>query len=77
MALDAKAGAQEALKSAKEQLVDLSHRIHANPELGYEEERAADWLCELLADAGLGAHPRRDDGHRRRLHGRADELRLP
>jgi amidohydrolase len=53
MALDAKAGAQEALKSAKEQLVDLSHRIHGNPELGYEEERAADWLCELLADAGF------------------------
>jgi amidohydrolase len=53
MALDAKAGAQEALRSAQEQLVDLSHRIHANPELGYEEERAADWLCELLADAGF------------------------
>jgi len=53
MALDAKAGAKEALRSAREQLVDLSHRIHANPELGYEEERAADWLCELLADAGF------------------------
>jgi amidohydrolase len=53
MALDAKAGAQEALKSAQEQLLDLSHRIHGNPELGYEEERAADWLCELLADAGF------------------------
>ncbi len=53
MAIDAKAGAREALRSAQEQLVDLSHRIHANPELGYEEERAADWLCELLADAGF------------------------
>lgn len=53
MALDAKAGAREALQSAQEQLVDLSHRIHGNPELGYEEERAADWLCELLADAGF------------------------
>lgn len=31
----------------------LSHRIHAHPELGYEEEHAAQWLCELLADGGL------------------------
>jgi amidohydrolase len=53
MALDAKAGAMEALRSVQAELVDLSHRIHANPELGYEEERAADWLCELLADSGF------------------------
>jgi amidohydrolase len=33
--------------------VDLSHRIHATPELGHEEEQAAGWLTELLADAGL------------------------
>ena len=33
--------------------VDLSHRIHANPELGHEEVQAARWLSELLADAGL------------------------
>ena len=28
-------------------------------------------------DAGLRAHPRRDDGHRRRLHGRALQRPLP
>lgn len=33
--------------------IDVSHRIHATPELGHEEENAAAWLTELLADAGL------------------------
>ena len=33
--------------------IDLSHRIHATPELGHEEEQAAAWLTNLLADAGL------------------------
>jgi amidohydrolase len=34
-------------------LVDLSHRIHAHPELGFEEVQAASWLCESLTDAGF------------------------
>jgi amidohydrolase len=50
---DAKAGAREALEAAREKLVDLSHRIHGRPELGYEEEQASQWLCELLADSGF------------------------
>ena len=33
--------------------VDLSHRIHAHPELGHEEERASMWLAELFVDAGF------------------------
>lgn len=53
MPKDAKASAREALDSARSSLVDLSHRIHAHPELGYEEERASAWLCELLAEAGF------------------------
>ena len=32
-------------------IIELSHRIHAHPELGYEEERAAAWLAEALTDA--------------------------
>lgn len=31
----------------------MSHRIHANPELGFEERLASTWLCEMLADAGF------------------------
>jgi len=51
--MDAKAGALERFDAAEESLIDLSHRIHANPELGFEEERAAQWMCETMADAGF------------------------
>lgn len=51
--MDAKAGARERLNAAQQTLIDLSHRIHANPELGYEEEKASRWVAETLADAGF------------------------
>ena len=50
---DAKQAARDRVEHAGEELVVLSHRIHAHPELGFEEERACAWLCELLAGAGL------------------------
>jgi amidohydrolase len=50
---DAKEAARERVEQARDELVALSHRIHANPELGFEEERACAWLCELLEGAGL------------------------
>jgi metal-dependent amidase/aminoacylase/carboxypeptidase family protein len=51
--MDAKAGAQERLNERLKTLLNLSHRIHANPELGYEEYRACAWLCEELSQAGF------------------------
>jgi len=51
--MDAKAAAKEKLTETRSQLIELSHRIHANPELGFEERRASAWLCEMLADAGF------------------------
>ena len=48
-----KAGARERFEAAEQELIDLSHRIHAHPELGFEEERAAQWMCETMADAGF------------------------
>ncbi len=51
--MDPKAGAREQFKQSERTLIDLSHRIHAHPELGFEEERAAAWLCETMADAGF------------------------
>lgn len=51
--MDAKAGARERLDAARGDLLALSHRIHARPELGFEEERAAAWLAESLAAAGF------------------------
>jgi len=51
--MDAKAGAREALEREREPLIALSHRIHAHPELGFEETRAAGWLADALTDAGF------------------------
>jgi amidohydrolase len=50
---DAKSGAREQIEQLREPLVALSHRIHAHPELGFEEERASLWLEEMLSDAGM------------------------
>jgi len=50
---DAKEAARERVEQARDELVALSHRIHANPELAFEEEQACAWLCELLEGAGL------------------------
>jgi amidohydrolase len=50
---DAKEAARERVTQARDELVALSHRIHANPELGFEEDQACAWLCELLEGAGL------------------------
>lgn len=39
--------------SHRDALLDTSHRIHANPELGYEERGAHDLLTSMLESAGL------------------------
>jgi len=51
--MDAKHGARERLEAARESLIELSHRIHAHPELGWEEEKASAWVAETLSDAGF------------------------
>ena len=51
--MNAKSGARERLELVRESLIELSHRIHAHPELGFEEERASSWLCESLTEAGF------------------------
>jgi amidohydrolase len=51
--MDVKSAARERFDSARESLVDLSHRIHGHPELGFEEEQSSSWLCEWLANAGF------------------------
>jgi amidohydrolase len=48
-----KEGARERYASSQAGLIDLSHRLHANPELGFEEEKGCAWLGEMLADAGF------------------------
>jgi amidohydrolase len=51
--MDEKGAARERIEHNRNGLIDLSHRIHANPELGFEEHMAARWLCETLTGAGL------------------------
>ena len=48
-----KAKAQERLDRTRDDLVELSHRIHAHPELKFEEEQASSWLAALLSDNGF------------------------
>lgn len=47
----------DALAQAVDRLADeletLSHRIHANPELGYQEVKASAWLAEFLEANGF------------------------
>lgn len=45
--------AGDRIRSHAGQLVDLSHRIHAHPELGYEEVQAAGWIADLMAEHGF------------------------
>jgi len=51
--MDARAAARERLDAARAPLLALSHRIHAHPEIAFEEERAAAWCAEALDAAGF------------------------
>ena len=43
---------QQNVEAAREQLLAISHRIHADPELGFEEHRAAQLLSTELEQHG-------------------------
>ena len=51
--MDAKAAARETVTANEQQLIALSHRIHAHPELKFEEEQSSAWTAGLLDDGGL------------------------
>ena len=53
MTNDAYGTARAALDAARPGLIELSHRIYHNPELGFEEEKAAGWLADALEAAGF------------------------
>jgi amidohydrolase len=55
---DVKARAAAAVEAAREEILELSHRIHANPEPAFEEHQAAAWVAEVLARHGYAVeHP--------------------
>jgi amidohydrolase len=45
--------AREPIERAMPELVELSHRLYANPELNYAEVKAAGWLTDWLESAGF------------------------
>jgi amidohydrolase len=49
----AKDAARSGVEAVRDDLIDLSHRIHAHPELKFEEVQAAGWVADLLARHGF------------------------
>ena len=43
----------EAVEAARGEILDLSHRIHATPEIAFEEHQAAAWCAEVLTAHGF------------------------
>ena len=46
-------GLEEAVEGVLPRALDLSHRVHAAPEIAFEERRAAEWTAALLAEHGF------------------------
>ena len=43
----------EAVEAARDEILELSHRIHAHPEPAFEEHRAAEWVAEAVGRHGF------------------------
>lgn len=55
---DAKGRIAEAVETAREEILELSRRVHATPEPAFEEHRAARWVAEAVALHGYRVeHP--------------------
>jgi amidohydrolase len=50
---DRKRRACRKVEAVRDELIDVSRRIHAHPELGFEEHFAHDLLCEKLENGGF------------------------
>jgi len=56
--VQAKARLAGAVEAARVEILELSHRIHANPEPAFEEVQAATWVADVLARHGFTVeHP--------------------
>ncbi len=55
---DVKARVADAVEAARGEIIDLSHRIHTNPEPAFEERQASAWIAEALRGHGYSVdHP--------------------
>ena len=50
---EVKARLAAAVDASRDEILELSHRIHANPEVAYEERQAAAWVAEALRAHGF------------------------
>ncbi|MGI8791911.1 MAG: M20 family metallopeptidase [Acidimicrobiales bacterium] len=50
---DLKNATRAAVEGRGDDLIDLSHRLHAHPELAFEEEQSSRWCAEMLDEAGF------------------------
>ncbi len=56
--VEAKARIASAIEAARDEILDLSHRIHEHPEPAFEERQAAAWIAETVARHGYRVeHP--------------------
>ncbi len=56
--VDVKTRVATAVESARDEIIELSHRIHATPEPAFEEHQAAAWVAEALRAHGFSVeHP--------------------
>jgi len=64
----------KAADEARNELLELSHRIHDNPELGMQEHRAVQWQSELLRHHGFevqAPYGGLDTAYRATFHGKS------
>ena len=55
---DGKQRIAEAIEAARATILDLSHRIHGNPEQAFEEHQASGWVADILRAHGYAVeHP--------------------
>lgn len=55
---DSKGRLAAAVEAARQEILELSHRIHADPEPAFEEHHASAWVADLLARHGFEVeHP--------------------
>lgn len=48
-----KDNARNRIDAARDELIELSHKIHANPELAFTEHKSSSWLAEALSGGGF------------------------
>ncbi|MFC3454405.1 M20 family metallopeptidase [Amycolatopsis speibonae] len=51
--MNPKTAIEQRIRAETDSLLALSHRIHAHPELAFEEVRASAWVAAALSDAGF------------------------